>query len=95
MTNYPFSSPIQPQLEHLATNLELLRQFAARYPDAEPASCSNLIPFIQFPASAAGWCRDNLGSEGWTISGHTASKDVMGVCVQLTIEAKTPQPFVL
>lgn len=93
--NYPFGSAINDHIKELESNLEMIRSFAHRFPDAQPTSCSCLLPAIIFPSSATGWCRDNLGREGWVVRGGSAYKEVSGISVELLIEAKTPQPFTL
>lgn len=94
-STYPHFGPIHDHIEALEANLELLKAFAARYPDAKPSSCSALLPTVMFDSSATGWCRDNLGREGWTVNRSTASKVVDGVEVELAIQPKLPEPFTL
>jgi hypothetical protein len=82
-------------LKELEANLDLIRAFASKYPDAQPTTCSVLVATIRFPSTAADWCRDNLGREGWTVRGNDAHKTVDGVEVELAIKPKLPEPFTL
>lgn len=94
-SQYPFNSAIGVHIREMQQNLDLLRAFASKYPDAHPTSCSVLIAAIRFPSTGADWCRDNLGREGWVVRGNDAHKTVDGVEVELAIKPKLPEPFTL
>jgi hypothetical protein len=92
---YPFNAFIGVHVEELQHNLDLIKAFASKYPDAEPTTCSVLVATIRFPSSAADWCRDNLGPDGWVVRGSDAHKEVDGVEVELAIKPKLPETFTL